>query len=209
MTEASLEIRQLLPEVGTPDYWTKAQIDTAWVRALKELSILAGDVIMHNAKLQLTAGTNLYALADTVTRIRAVHLFYSADSTNRPDHFLQIVDNPKQIPFLKGQTGPEYCFLNGRNLVFDPVPSATESVMVYDFLLPSFPADSVTATNLPRELLRAPVWLAASFLMNQNHQYATGEIFYKRALDLITAYKGNFSTQGLGGALPPAAGGGK
>jgi hypothetical protein len=206
MTEASLEIRQLLPEVEVPNYWTKAQIDTAWVHALRETALLAGNVVMHNAKLQITAGTNLYALADTVTRVRAVYLFYSADSANRPDHFLRLVDSPAQIPFLKGQLGPEYCFLSGRNLVLDPMVSATESVMVYQYIHPTFPTDSVTATNLPRELLRAPIWLAASFLMNQNHQYSASEIYYKRATDLISAYKLNYSTQALGGALPAGSG---
>lgn len=211
MTEARGAIRQLLSENSTDAnqvFVGAADIDSAWVGALREIQAVCGAIVMVNTKVKIDSSTNSYSVNAATARIRSVYLFFSPLS-DRYDHFLKLVDNPGSIPLLKGQNGPEYCFLHGQTLIVEPLPTRTESLMVYEYRHVTIPSLDTMNTNLPAELLRAPIWIAAGFLKNQLYQHTTGELYYKRGMDMVLAWKNNFQTQGLGGSAVPVGAGTK
>lgn len=212
MNEARPEIRQLLSE-QTAKFWTDAQVDTAWNRAQVQAGLLSGILIQRFATirtLQDTAkfgteggkgfGAYTYLFDSTVIRLRSVFV----DSGARQPLYLTIVDNPGSIPYLSSQTQPTYCYLHDSILVVYPKASTEERMQVTYYRRPTTLASASTTTDLPFILQPAAVWLAASFLMNQDYKYAVSDGYYKRALDLVAAYRAAFQmqTEAIRGTIP-------
>ncbi len=210
MIEARGPIRQLLSENSTDAnqvFVGQADIDSAWIGALREIQAICGAIVLANTKIKIDSTTNIYTVSgDTTARLQAVYLTFSSVS-NRVRHFLKIVDAPGTIPLLKGHPGPEYCFLNNRSLVVEPWPSRTESLLVYQYRHVKIPTADTMNTNLPAELLRAPIWIAAGFLKHQLYQAQTAELYYNRGISIALEWKKNYQTQSWGGAYPVTAGG--
>lgn len=204
MTNARAEIRQLLSE-QTAKFWTDAQVDTAWDRAQIQVGTLAGVLIQKFATIRTpndslnvaafgaTKGRWFYKFGAAPVRLRSVMV----DSGLRSPLFLTIVDNPGQIPYLSTQTKPTYCYLHDTVLVFYPPVdvSVIERMQISYFARPAWLTSATTQTDLPIFIQPAAVWLAASFLMNQDYKYDVSQRYYQRALDLITAYRSTFQMQ--------------
>lgn len=221
MAAARPEIRQLLSE-QTAKFWTDAQVDSAWNRAQMQIGLLSGVLTQQFATIRTLKDTATYGAAggkglgayyykivniDSVTtrpivRLRSVFV----DSGARQPLFLTIVDNPGSIPYLASQTQPTYCWLHDTILAVYPKAATEERVQINYYARPrTLPADT-SNTDLPFILQPAAVWLAASFLMNQDYKYTVSDAYYKRALDLVSAYKAAFQmqTEPIRGAMPAA-----
>ena len=210
MVAARPEVRQLLSE-QTAKFWTDAQIDTAWNRAQMQVGLLSGVLVQQFATIRTLKDTATYGVAggkglgsyyykivniDSVTtrppvRLRSVFI----DSSARQPVFLTIVDNPGSIPYLSSQTQPTYCWLHDSILAIYPKASAEERVQInYYAQTRPLPADT-SNSDLPTLLQPAAIWLAGSFLMNQDYKYDVSDRYYKRALDLVAAYRATFQMQ--------------
>lgn len=210
MTAARPEVRQLLSE-QTAKFWTDAQVDTAWNRAQMQVGLLSGVLVQQFATVRMLQDSATYGAGggkgvgsyyfrliniDSVTtrppvRLRSVFV----DSGARQPLFLTIVDNPGAIPYLANQTQPTYCWLHDSILVVYPRAATAERMQVSYFARPRALTADTSNTDLPPLLQPAAVWLAASFLMNQDYKYDVSDRYYKRALDLVAAYRQTFQMQ--------------
>lgn len=193
MNEARPEIRQLIAE-ATAKYWTDAQIDTAWAHAIRETGLLGGVATQKRAHILTAANADsfFYPLPNGTVDLRAVLVRSRAQS---PPHWAIITDEPSAIPNLEVGRGVQYVYFHDTTLSVYPTSSVVETLMVYYVQHPLIPTAAGTATDLPKQLLRAPVWLAASFLVNQDYKHDVAEKYYERAMDLIAAYRRRFITE--------------
>jgi len=210
MVAARPEIRQLISE-QTAKFWTDAQVDTTWNRAQMQVGLLSGVLVQQFATIRTLKDTATYGSAggkgigayyyrivniDSVTtrpiaRLRSVFV----DSSARQPVFLTIVDNPGSIPYLSSQTQPTYCWLHDTILAVYPKASAEERLQISYFARPRTLVADTSNTDIPTLVQPAAVWLAASFLMNQDYKYDVSDRYYKRALDLVAAYRATFQMQ--------------
>ena len=190
MNEARPEIRSLISE-ATASYWTDAQVDSSWNRAQQLTALFAGILIMKYDSITITSSTDKYALPSDFYRMRAV---WRGTGPNKSA--IRLVDDPFTLESEGVTSLNDYAYIHGTNIFIFPFPAGTNRLYVLYYGQPPLLADTGTATSIPIILRQAPIWLAASFLINQNYNYDVADKYYKRASDIIQQYRGLLSNEG-------------
>jgi hypothetical protein len=190
MSESRPEIRILLAE-KTAKYWTNAEIDTAWNRAQRLVGLYAGIIIPKQDTITTAAGTDAYLLNSDFFRIRSV--WRGSGQNRRP---ITIVDDPYSLESEGAAVPSEYCWVHAGTLFLFPPPVGAEKIYIFYYAVPALRTTDTATTELPQIIHKAPIWEAASDLINADYKYEIGAGFHSRALEIIAAYRGLIQIQG-------------
>jgi len=204
MNEARPDIRLLLSSTNTETrFYTDAQVDTAWARAIRIVALKAEVVVQKSDSFVTVAGTYRYLLASTMNRLRVV---WKGAGVNRK---LLFITNDPYISVRAGADLPaEHGYLHagasGFELKIFPTPTAVESVYYDYYARPVVPTAAGNATDILPELLPALVYEAAAWLINADYKQSVAAQYHAIAMDMAITYRNSFLTQGN---MMPSAGG--